>query len=140
MATRAEQEKARAQRSSWRKKKRKPHVHREKSLVNEAGRQRRAADAAQYTSGRYAGGVTAQRNIKEDQGDHVTHDLEDSATGRPSRKSTRKGAHSTKPDTQLRRRATRKTSSPEERASRAKAKKARRRGSSKPASARSTAR
>ena len=51
-------------------------------------------------------------------GEKKTFKLEDSGTGRPSRKSTRKGAHRAKPDSNLRRRETRRTRSPEERAAR----------------------
>lgn len=76
-------------------------------------------EAAQYSSGHYAGGVTASRNVKVDRADHETHDLEDSGNGRPSRKSTRKAAHHFKPDSQLRNRAIRRARSPEARRARA---------------------
>lgn len=76
-------------------------------------------EAAQYSSGHYAGGVTASRNVKVDRADHETHDLEDSGNGRPSRKSTRKAAHHFKPDSQLRNRAIRRARSPKARRARA---------------------
>jgi len=46
--------------------------------------------------------------------------LEDSLTGRPSRKSTRRSANHQKPDSNLQRRQTRKTTSPKNRAQRGK--------------------
>jgi hypothetical protein len=109
MATRAEQARARAQRSGW---KRPP-----KKRVRKGTRAREEARRA--TSGNFAGGVTAQRNVEVDRGDHQTYDLEDSATGRPSRKSTRKGAHHFKVDSELRLRAMGRAGSPQARASRA---------------------
>jgi hypothetical protein len=75
-------------------------------------------EARRATSGNFAGGVTARRNVEVDRGEHQTYDLEDSATGRPSRKSTRKGAHHFKPDSELRRRATQRAGSAHARASR----------------------
>jgi hypothetical protein len=109
MATRAEQARARAQRSGW---KRPPKQQRVRKGL------RAQEEARRTTSGNFAGGVTAKRNVEVDRGDHQTYDLEDSATGRPSRKSTRKGAHHFKPDSQLRTRAMRRTDSPEARAAR----------------------
>lgn len=108
MATRAEQARARTQRAGLHKTK-KPRVRKGARARDEA---RRA------TSGNYSGGVTARRNVEVDRGEHAAYDLEDSATGRPSRKSTRKGAHHAKPDSQLRRRAMRRTGSPGSRAAR----------------------
>jgi len=115
MATRAEIARALAQRS-------KP-----KSRAKTAGRERDRAhrreaelrvfhELEHAVSGRPAGGVTARRNIRADSGDHATFDLEDSGNGRPSRKSTRKGANRVKPDANLRRRHTRASHSPERRA------------------------
>lgn len=113
MATKAETARARAERERWGKKPK-------KSRTKTAGaRARTEQEAARYSSGRYAGGVTASRNVKVDRGDHETWVLEDSGSGRPSRKSTRKAAHRTKPDTNLRQRAVRKSRSPEERSARA---------------------
>jgi|GEM_PF-3235705 len=109
MATRAEQARARTERAG--------HHETKKPRVRKGARARDAARRA--TSGNYSGGVTARRNVEADRGEHATYDLEDSATGRPSRKSTRKGAHHSKPDSQLRRRAMRRTRSPESQAARA---------------------
>ena len=103
MATKAEQERDRAQRASHNRPK-KPRVRKGAAAREEAAR---------YSSGHYVGGITAWRNAEGPSRERrVTHDLEDSGTGRPSRKSTRKGAHHAKPDSQLRRRATRRARSP----------------------------
>lgn len=109
MATRAEVARANEERSRQRPRR---HSTRRKKA------ERAAAEAVRHTSGHYAGGVTARRNVEADRGQHQTYDLEDSATGRPSRKSTRKAAHHVKTDAQLRRRAMRKASAPKERSSR----------------------
>lgn len=109
MATKAETARARAERTGHGKKPKK-----DRSRTKQA-RVRVEQEAAKYASGHYAGGVTASRNVKVDRADHETHDLEDSGTGRPSRKSTRKGANRVKPDSQLRRRAVRRARSPEAR-------------------------
>jgi len=109
MATKAEVARARAERE---RQKRKPKKARKRTAEARARVER---EAAQYTSGHYAGGVTAARNVKIDRGDHETHDLEDSGTGRPSRKSTRKAAHHMKTDSQLRSRAVRRARSPKAR-------------------------
>lgn len=72
-------------------------------------------------SDRKAGGnSTARRNSHKP--DHSeAYALEDSATGKPSRKSTRRSANHVKPDSNLKRRQTRAVTSPESRARRAKA-------------------
>lgn len=77
-------------------------------------RRRVAADAAggEHTAGRHP-----SEHAKEKDGAR----LEDSATGKPSRKSTRKTQGRVKTTSNLQRRATRKTTSPESRAARAKA-------------------
>lgn len=66
------------------------------------------------------GDSTADRNRSVRAGKKATYELEDSATDRPSRKSTRRAENRIKPDSQLKRRAERKTSSPQERAVRGK--------------------
>ena len=106
MSTKAERARSRTERSKPPKPK--------KAYVPKGTRARSVA--AEVTNGGYAGGVTATRNVKSSRGDHPTHGLEDSATGRPTRKSTRKGANRVKPDSQLRRRAVRQSQSPEARA------------------------
>lgn len=106
MATKAEAARARTERARHGRKPKKVRAR------TEQARKRVEQEAAKYSSGRYAGGVTAQRNVKVDRGDHETHDLEDSGSGRPSRKSTRKAAHHFKPDSQLRSRAIRRARSP----------------------------
>jgi hypothetical protein len=117
MATKSETARARAERERWGRKPRKKS--KSKRQATAAARARTEQEAARYSSGRYAGGVTAWRNVKVDRGEHETHDLEDSGSGRPSRKSTRKGANRVKPDTQLRQRAVRRTRSPRARRARA---------------------
>jgi hypothetical protein len=109
MATKAEVARARAERG---RQKRNPKKARARTAEARARVER---EAAKYASGRYAGGVTASRNVKIDRGDHATHDLEDSGSGRPSRKSTRKSAHHAKTDSQLRNRAVRRARSPKAR-------------------------
>jgi hypothetical protein len=106
MATKAEVARARTERERQKRNRKKA-----RKRTAEA-RERVEREAAKYSSGHYAGGVTASRNVKVDRGDHETHDLEDSGSGRPSRKSTRKAAHHFKPDSQLRSRAIRRARSP----------------------------
>ncbi|HEX8790717.1 MAG TPA: hypothetical protein VF765_07180 [Polyangiaceae bacterium] len=106
MATKAEAARAKEERE---RRGRKPKKVRRNGAQ---ARERKEHEAAQYSSGHYAGGVTATRNVKVDRADHETHDLEDSGSGRPSRKSTRKAAHHFKPDSQLRNRAVRRARSP----------------------------
>jgi hypothetical protein len=54
-----------------------------------------------------------QKNLRKDH-DKATYELE-ASRGRPSRKSTRRGANGVKPDSQLKRRQTRKVRSPQNR-------------------------
>ncbi len=109
MATRAEEERARAERRG-------PHKPKQDRSHVRGVTRRAEQEAARYSSGHYAGGVTAERNVKLDRAAKATVDLEDSGNGRPSRKSTRKGAHRAKTDDPLRRRAVRRDQSPESRA------------------------
>lgn len=75
------------------------------------------------------GGSTARRNSrKNDSG--ASYSLEDSVTGKPSRKSTRRSANGAKPDSNLRRRETRRTTSPKAAAARASARGTKVRGKS----------
>lgn len=108
MATKAEQERSRQERSGPDQPKQPPSKDQQASIRRE--------NVRQQTGGRPAGGVTAARNIREDSNDKATYELEDSGTGQPSRKSTRASANRAKPDSQLRRRETRKVSSPQSRA------------------------
>jgi hypothetical protein len=55
-----------------------------------------------------------QKNLRKDH-DKATYELESSSKDRPSRKSTRRGANRMKPDSQLKRRQTRKLRSPQSR-------------------------
>ena len=54
------------------------------------------------------------KNLRRDH-DKASYELEASSTSRPSRKSTRRGANRQKPDSQLKRRQTRKVRSPQSR-------------------------
>ena len=54
-----------------------------------------------------------QKNLRKDH-DRASYELE-ASSGRPSRKSTRRGANRVKPDSQLKRRQTRKVRSPKAR-------------------------
>lgn len=74
--------------------------------------------AKRASGGREARTSTAARNRKKPYSGATTA-LEDSATGRPSRKSTRKSANRSKPDSNLQRREMRRTQSPTARAERA---------------------
>lgn len=56
---------------------------------------------------------TDQKNLRKDH-DKASYELE-ASRGRPSRKSTRRGANRVKPDSQLKRRQTRKVRSPQAR-------------------------
>ena len=69
-------------------------------------------------------GSTAARNESKHAAKKASVALEDSQQDRPSRKSTRTSANRAKPDSQLRRRETRRTTSPKARATRASAERA----------------
>jgi hypothetical protein len=119
MATRAEQARAQAERSGRgrpKRKRTKPRIHRAKTIALQNVDARTKAEAARATSGHFAGANTARRNVQADRGEHQTYDLEDSGNGRASRKSTRKAAHRSKPDSQLRRRQMRRVRAPKTRA------------------------
>ncbi|MDQ3036004.1 MAG: hypothetical protein M3Y87_26610 [Myxococcota bacterium] len=85
------------------------------------------------TDKKAGGGSTARRNAKKDD-DGASYALEDSVTGTPSRKSTRKSTNRIKTDSNLQQRATREVSSPQARATRASARqtKVRGKGANKP--------
>ncbi|HEU4406419.1 MAG TPA: hypothetical protein VFS43_14235 [Polyangiaceae bacterium] len=109
MATKAEQERSRQERSGPDQPKKYPEKRRQASIRKE--------NVKRQTSGRPADGVTASRNIVDDTDNHKrTYQLEDSGNGKPSRKSTRAGANRIKPDSQLRRQETRQNRSPQARA------------------------
>ncbi len=62
---------------------------------------------------------TAKRNRSEHAAGKAAYALENSATGKPSRKSTRASANRAKPTSNLKRRATRTTRDPKQRARKA---------------------
>jgi hypothetical protein len=55
-----------------------------------------------------------EKNLRKDH-DKASYELESTSTSRPTRKSTRRGANRIKPDSQLKRRQTRKVRSPQSR-------------------------
>lgn len=67
---------------------------------------------------------TAARNVHRAGKPNATHALEDSATGKPSRKSTRRSADHAKRDSNLRNRETRRVRSPAARQAKAAARRA----------------
>jgi hypothetical protein len=71
------------------------------------------------TQKKAGGDSTADRNRSVRATKKASYELEDSATDRPSRKSTRGSENRAKPDSQLKRRQTRATTSPKARATRA---------------------
>jgi hypothetical protein len=64
------------------------------------------------TDRRVGTGSTARRNRSKAAARKASYALEDSKTGRPSRKSTRKSKNRQKPDSNLKRRQTRRVSAP----------------------------
>jgi len=92
-------------------------------------RKRRKARAGTTTAGRDrragSGGMATTMKNKRVAPPRATFAAEGSANGRPSRKSTRRSANRVKENTQLTRRAQRKTTSPESRAMRSRAQRSR---------------
>jgi hypothetical protein len=105
MATKAERFKAEKERSGPKRSPQpKRRVTKESPPAKKAGR--RTVDPEH----------TATRTVSKSAARKAETALEDSASGTPSRKSTRSGANRSKPASNLARRATRKTASPEARA------------------------
>lgn len=73
------------------------------------------------TDRKAGGGSTAKRNASKRAKNKGGAKLEDSATGKPSRKSTRKSEGRVKPTANLQRKAVRKATSPKKKATKAKA-------------------
>jgi hypothetical protein len=78
------------------------------------------------TDRKVGGGSTAGRNRSAHAAKKATYALEDSATGRPSRRSSRRAANRAKPGSNLTRQKQREMRSPEARAEQAKARAAKR--------------
>lgn len=116
MATKAETFRSKTARSGPKKPK-KPARPRRDTPVDTA---KPGVSATDRKAGK--GGSTADRNRSKKAAGKAGAALEGSATGRPSRKSTRKSANRSKRDSNLARRATRKTTSPKARARRSIAK------------------
>lgn len=113
MATKAQQAKAEQVRSNRKPKPKQVKRSREDSAVE------RTLAAGNTTDRRKPGANTARRNIAHRSDNTGGPALEDSANGKPSRKSTRKSAGHVKLASNLTRRQKRKVASPKERAARA---------------------
>lgn len=106
----------------------------ERSGPKKAGKPKRRRDFPVDTAkpgvsatDRKAGGQsTAARNRSQHAAKKATYALEDSATGRPSRRSSRRAANRAKPGSNLTRQKQRENRSPEAQAERAKARAPRR--------------
>jgi hypothetical protein len=105
MATKAEQFKALVQRSG--RKPARPSEHKHRPATPAAGPRRVRLDPA------------AVHNLSNRAGRKAEVKLEESQTGRPSRKSTRRSANKGKLASNLERRQNRRTNSPQSRAARA---------------------
>lgn len=96
MPTKAEQFRYEQERSGEKKAKRPPRRRRDWPVDT-------ALPGVSATDRKVGNGSTGSRNTSQRAGRNAAYVLEDSQTGRPSRKSTRKGAHSMKPSHPLRR-------------------------------------
>ena len=113
MGTKAERHRAEQERSGP-KKSPKPRRRRDTPVDT-------ALPGVSATDRKAGGGSTAARNRSNRAAKKATYAIEDSATGRPSRKSSRRAANRAKPGSNLTRQRQREVRSPEARAERAKA-------------------
>jgi hypothetical protein len=114
MATKAERFRAEQQRSGAKRKKARAKRRRDTPVDT--------AQPGTSATDRKAGGTsTAARNRSQHAAKKATYALEDSATGRPSRRSSRRAANRAKPGSNLTRQKQRELRSPEARAEQAKA-------------------
>ena len=113
MGTKAERHRAEQERSGP-KKSPKPRRRRDTPVDT-------ALPGVSATDRKAGGGSTATRNRSNRAAKKATYAIEDSATGRPSRKSSRRAANRAKPGSNLTRQRQREVRSPEARAERAKA-------------------
>ena len=118
MATKAERFVMEQQRSKPKKPKR-PKRRRDTSVDT-------AQPGVSATDRKAGGGSTAARNRPLHAAKKATYALEDSATGKPSRRSSRRAANRAKPGSNLTRQKQREMRSPEARAEQAKARSRRR--------------
>lgn len=95
MATKAEQFRYQQERSGKKKAKQPPKRRRDWPVDT-------SLPGVSATDRKVGHGSTASRNTSKRAGRNAAYVLEDSKTGRPSRKSTRKGANSMKPSHPLR--------------------------------------
>ena len=117
MATRAQRFRAEAQRGAKPARSKQPKRRRRDQPVDTA------LPGVSATDRKAGGGSTAARNRSARAGRKGGARLEDSATGKPSRKSTRKSAGRVKRTSNLQRREIRATSSPSRRATRTRTRK-----------------
>lgn len=112
-----------AERHRWEQERAKP------DKPKQAKRKRRdtpvdtAKPGVSATDRKAGAGGTAARNVSKHAAKKATYALEDSATGRPSRKSSRRAKNRAKPNSNLTRQRQREARSPEARASQAAARK-----------------
>jgi hypothetical protein len=112
MATKAEKFRARQQRkANPAKPKARPKPRRDQPIDT-------SRPGVSATDRKAGSSSTAERNRSKRAAGKAGARLEDSASGRPSRKSTRKSANRTKRTTNLQRRQTRRVASPKARAKR----------------------
>lgn len=114
MATKAERFRAEQERSKPKKPKARPRRRRDTPIDT-------AAPGVSATDRKAGGASTAARNRSQHAAKKATYALEDSATGRPSRRSSRRAANRAKPGSNLTRQKQREVRSPEARAEQAKA-------------------
>jgi hypothetical protein len=117
MATKAERFRSTTERSGSNSPKTPPRERRDQPVDT-------SQEGVSATDRKADAGSTAARNNSRRAANKATVALEDSQNGRPSRKSTRKSANRSKPDSNLKRREMRRTSAPKTRAARASAEKA----------------
>lgn len=115
MATRAQAFKTRQQRNANPPKNKRPARARRDVPVDTA------APGVSATDRKAGGGSSGSRNVSKRAARKGGARLEDSATGKPSRKSTRKASGRIKRTSNLQRKAIRKASSPKTRSTKAKA-------------------
>lgn len=117
MATKAERFQSTIERSAPKRAKKPPRPKRDQPVDT-------AQPGVSATDRKAGNGSTAARNQSNRAGRKAGVALEDSQKDRPSRKSTRKSANRSKPDSNLHQRQTRRTSAPKARAARASAERA----------------
>ena len=124
MSTRAQQFKAESLRSGKPSKRKRPKTPRAVSRADPADTAKKGISASDRKAGK---AHTSERNRSRRAGKKAAFALEDSESARPSRKSSRRSKNRAKPDSNLRRRQTRKVGAAKTRARRAKTAKGKKR-------------